>query len=418
MTFMNDIELYKNILGIKAPWIVSSVQLDMNDKTVTIKVEYDKSADSYCPDCKGEASIYDHVIRKWRHLDTCQMITIIECSVPRMSCKEHGVKQLRVPWAEERSHFTALFEALVINWLKETSISGVADLLHLSWAQVAGIQERAVNRGISRREDNSLENITIDETSFQKRHEYVTIICDRDRDVILDVLDDRKSVTLEKWFKNRPEEHIKSIKTVSMDMWDPFILAIKNAMPDTAMDVICFDRFHVAQHFGKALDKVRAHEHRAFMRSTNSSPLKKTKHDWLKNSNRTDNRSRRDFMVLTRTSLKTARAWAIKETASQLWNYSYRGAAEKAWRHLLGWICRCRLEPVKKVGSMIKTYLWGILNAIIAKVTNAVAESKNAQIQWIKKMACGFRNRKRFRMAIMFHLGGLDLMPETLRNYA
>jgi transposase len=26
-------------------------------------------------------------------------------------------------------------------------------------------------------------------------------------------------------------------------------------------------------------------------------------------------------------------------------------------------------------------------------------------------MACGFRNRQRFRRAIFFHLGGLDLMP-------
>ncbi len=39
----------------------------------------------------------------------------------------------------------------------------------------------------------------------------------------------------------------------------------------------------------------------------------------------------------------------------------------------------------------------------------AVAESINAKIQRVKKMACGFRNRARFRTAIMFHLGGLDL---------
>jgi len=111
-------------------------------------------------------------------------------------------------------------------------------------------------------------------------------------------------------------------------------------------------------------------------------------------------------------ALKTARAWAIKETASQLWNFSYRGAAQKAWHHLLGWISRCRLEPMKRVGRMIKNYLLGILNAILLRASNAVAEANNARIQWIKKMACGFRNRVRFRMAILFHLGGLDLMPK------
>jgi len=414
---MNDIELYKSILGVKQPWDVTNVKLDLLNKTVTIKVGYNQSKKLQCPVCGINGSVYDHNTRRWRHLDTCQMTTIIECEVPRISCDEHGVKQVRVPWAETNSHFTALFEALVINWLKETSLSGVGNLLNLSWDQVAGIHERAVKRGLERREEKPLVNIAIDETSFQRRHEYVTVIYDKDHDAILEVLDDRKSATLEEWLKNRPQEHLDSIKTVSLDMWDPFILAVKNTVP-AAMTKICFDRFHVAQHFGKALDKVRAQENRSFYKSGSESPLVRTKHDWLRNSNRTDNRSRRDFMILTRSTLKTARAWAIKETASKLWNFAYRGSAEKAWHHLLGWICRCRLDPVKKVGRMIKNYLWGIINAIIAKISNAVAESKNARIQRIKKMACGFRNRKRFRMAILFHLGGLDLMPESLENYA
>ena len=414
---MNDKELYQNILGVAPPWKVADVQLDMKGKLVTIFVEYDHTRQVRCPVCNSEATVYDHHIRRWRHLDTCQMTTIIECDVPRVSCPDHKTKQLPVPWAEANSHFTALFEALAINWLKETSISGVAGLLGLTWDEVSGIQERAVKRGLSRREEKAMTDIGIDETSFQKHHEYVTVINDKTSGIVLDVLDDRRSETLEKWFKQKPEEHRKSIKTVSMDMWDPFIKAVMNSVPN-ARDVICFDRFHVAQHFGKAVDKVRAQEHRALLKTFGESILKGTKYQWLTNSGRTDNRSRRDFMALTRMALKTARAWGIKELASTLWDFSYRGTAEKAWHHLLKRISRCRLEPVIKVGRMVKQYLWGILNAIIAQVSNAAAEARNGRIQWIKKKACGFRNRKRFRMAILFHLGGLDLMPGSLRNQA
>ena len=57
------------------------------------------------------------------------------------------------------------------------------------------------------------------------------------------------------------------------------------------------------------------------------------------------------------------------------------------------------------------TDAWGIINAIVNAATNAIGESLNARIQKIKAMACGFRNRTRFRRAILFHLGGLDLMP-------
>jgi transposase len=414
---MQDIELYTKLLGIRAPWSITGIQVSLKDRSVTISVSYDESIPVACVVCGGQASIYDHQKRRWRHLDTMQFRTIIECEVPRASCEEHGVKQLPVAWAEAKEHFTALFEALVISWLKESSISGVAELLRLSWDEVAGIQERAVKRGLARRRKQPLKRIGIDETSFQKRHEYVTVILDRSRDVVIDVLEDRKAETLEGWLRDRPTHHLASVESVTMDMWDPFIKAVNCCIPG-AQEKVCFDRYHVAQHFGKALDKVRAQEHRWFMQTSGGSPLIGTKYDWQRNSGRTDNRGRRDFMALSRMNLKTARAWRIKETAAQLWHYTRRTVAEKAWKGLLAWIARCRLEPVKRVGRMVREYLWGILNAIIAGISNAMVEAKNARIQRIKNMACGYRNRKRFRMAILFHLGGLSLMPKTLSNFA
>jgi len=407
---MNDLELYTKILGIKSPWHVTDVNLELQKRTVTINIEYDKKMPMVCPICLGSADTYDHQKRRWRHLDTCQFKTIIECDVPRAKCDDHGVKQLKVPWAEQNSRFTALFETLVINWLKVASIKSVSNLLGLSWDQVNGIQQRAVRRGLKRRQVKSSKHLGIDETSFQKRHEYVTVIIDQDQGIVLDVLDDRKSETLKNWFENKPKHHLRKIETVSMDMWDPYISAVEKVVPD-ANEKICFDRYHVAQHFAKALDKVRAQEHRSFLKNDGISPLTGTRYDWQRNSSKIDNRTRRDFIEISKACLKTARAWAIKETASRLWDYIYRASAEKAWRQLLGWISRCRLNPVKRVGRMIKKYLWGIINAILANVTNAISEAKNARIQWLKKMACGFRNRDRFRSAILFHFGGLSMMP-------
>jgi transposase len=415
---MDDISLYQTMLGIKTPWAVTSVNLNMKTKSIEIRVEYLDNAETHCPECGKACSVHDRRPRSWRHLNTMQLATIITCDVPRTSCKDHGVHQIKVPWAEEKSRFTALFEALVIRWLEETSISGLAEITGLSWDQIAGIQERAVTRGLKRRTHKPVKNIAVDETSFQKHHEYVTVIIDRDKGTVLEALDDRKAESLENWLKSRPESHRKAIQSISMDMWDPYILAVRNTIPE-ADNKIAFDRFHVAQHFGKAVDKVRAQEHRSIQKTGKDSPLTGTKHDWLRNSSRVDNRDseRRVFLELTRANLKTARAWAIKESAAQLWNYQYRGAADKAWKQLLAWMARCRLEPVIKVGRMVKRFLWGILNAIVNSLTNAIAEGINSRVQWIKAKACGFRNRKRFRMAILFHLGGLQMMPNIPGNY-
>ena len=123
---------------------------------------------------------------------------------------------------------------------------------------------------------------------------------------------------------------------------------------------------------------------------------------------------RANFDELKASTLRVARAWAIKETARGLWGYVRRGWALKAWRRWLAWAFRSQLAPMRKAARVIKNNLWGILNAVVLKVTNATSESLNAKIQWVKKNACGFRNRERFRTAIYFHCGGLDLYPRPL----
>ena len=134
---------------------------------------------------------------------------------------EHGVHQLPVPWAESNSRLTALFEALVIDWLKIGTISEVAEQLGLSWSAVSGVQERAVARGLARRDQAFPDAIGIDETAFQRRHQYVTVISSGDR--VLHVADDRKRASLDAWYASQPPEALAGLRTVSMDMWGPFI---------------------------------------------------------------------------------------------------------------------------------------------------------------------------------------------------
>jgi hypothetical protein len=80
---------------------------------------------------------------------------------------------VKVPWAEDRSRFTLLFEALAIRVLRETTLSGVAELMLVSWDEAEGIFQRAVARGLARRTQDPVRVVGVDETSFQKHPEYV-----------------------------------------------------------------------------------------------------------------------------------------------------------------------------------------------------------------------------------------------------
>jgi len=407
--------LYKDIIGVYAPWIITAVNKDEYSRKITVRIEYEPEKIIACPVCARRTKRYDHRVRVLRYLDTCQYETFLEVHVPRIKCEKDGVQQIQIPFAEKHSRFTSRFERTIIVWLKDSPISVVAKNFNLSWDEVDGIMQRAVTRGLSRRKQQKINNLGIDETSYQKRHEYVTILLDKDRDSVIDVLDGRKAETFEIWVKTQENSDLSGIKSITMDMWDPYIKAVKAAIPG-AEGKIAFDRFHVSKHINEALDKVRRREHAALMKQAGESPLSKSRFQWLINSNRTDNRSgkRKSFLSLSRLNLETARAWRIKEAANSLWDYLYMKVAEEAWKKLLQWISHCRIPEMIKAGKTIKNYFWGILNAIRLKVTNGKVEAKNNSIQRIKRMACGFRNRNRFRNAILFHLGNLDLFPSTI----
>lgn len=70
-----------------------------------------------------------------------------------------------------------------------------------------------------------------------------------------------------------------------------------------------------------------------------------------------------------------------------------------------------RLKPLMKVAKRLKTHLDGLLNWIEYKINNNIAEGFNSCIQQIKTVARGFRNFENYRIAILFHLGGLDVFP-------
>lgn len=72
---------------------------------------------------------------------------------------------------------------------------------------------------------------------------------------------------------------------------------------------------------------------------------------------------------------------------------------------------RSELAPMQRVAEMVSNHLQGIITAVLLSVTNAKSEALNNRIQQIKRRACGFRNRARFKNSIFFHLGGLKLYP-------
>jgi transposase len=412
---MDDRALYATILGVVRPWEVTRVELDDAAKVVHVWLTEYAGTTFTCPDCDTVSPLHDHVERSWRHLDTCQYETQLHAKVPRVRCAEHGVKTVPVPWAAAHSRFTMLFERLAIAWLKEATPAAVARRLGLTWEEANGIVERAVRRGLERRASVAAvaaRYLGIDEHSYLKHFEFVTMVVNLETQTVLHVANDRTAETLASYFDALSIDDRLAIEAIAMDMWDPYRKAVRDYVPDGDTKIV-FDRFHVMRHVTEAMDQVRRRENRV-LRQHGDKRLTGTKFLWLKTrvgGSDFTAASRRQFRALRKSTLKSARAWAMKDAFRHIWDYRSIPAARAFFARWEAWARRSRLRPMIHVAGIIRRHLENVLNYLNHRITNAVTEGLNAKIQWIKYSSRGFRDRERFKLAIYFHCGGLDLDP-------
>ena len=354
---MQDIELYRQLLGLNTPWTVTRVELRIKEQRVEVWAGHAESARWPCPECATELALYDHgEERTWRHLDSCQFQTYLHARPPRVACLEHGVRQVRLPWAEPRARFTTLFERLAIDVLRETDVKGATRILGISWDEAWEIKRRAVARGRARRRPQAPARLGVDETAIARGHDYLTLVSDLTTGTVEYLAEERKQASLDGYFTSLTPAQRAQIQAVAMDMWEPYVQSVQTHVPQAERKIV-FDVFHILQHMNTAVDKVRRAEHR-LLRAQGDDTLTGSKYVWLYGEENVPDHHQERFTELTRRRsrkpLKTARAWSLKESLRDLWRCRSRVAAEEQWRFWYGWATRARLQPVLEVARMIK----------------------------------------------------------------
>ena len=408
---MQDKEFYQQILGLESPWFVSEVSLDTDGEQVDIHVAHPEGTKFCCPECERSLACYDHASpRGWRHLDTMQFKTVLHAAVPRVKCPEHGVKQVRIPWAEPGSRFTLLFERFAIDVLLATqNVKGARSILRTGWEQTWNIVRRAVERGKLRKQELPTPRLGIDEKSFAKGQSYFTLLYDLDRSTVEVISEGHDTQAADACFSELSPSQIDSIEAIAMDMSAAYVKSAKANIP-LAEQKIVHDRFHVMKLATEAVDKVRRQEHRQ-LKKDDDHRLTGTKFLWIKSQeNLTDKQSTWFDEVFTQ-QLQTGKAWAYKEMLRDLWHHETATEATAYFKDWYRSIIHTKLAPMKKVARTIKERLANVVSYCTHGITNAVAEGINSKIQAIKRRVGGYRNKENYKTAIFFYCGGLQLYP-------
>lgn len=400
-------EHYAGLLGIVSPWVVTEVVREPEAERVCVRIDWPADLPVLCPECGQPGKCHDTREREWRHLDAMGHEVRLRCAVPRCECKEHGVKNVRTPWAEPESRFTLHFEAFAVAvMLASRSLTQAAELLRLHWDSVQRLIERAVVRGLADRTTEGLKRVGLDEKSFLRGQSYISLMTDLNGRRVLEVVPGRDQEQAIALWEKLPAEQRGQIEAAAMDMGGNFIAATRKAAPQAA---IVHDRFHVAHHLNEAVDKTRREEARK-LEEQGDETLKKTRWLWLHGT--VPEHQKASFEELLEMNLKTSRAWCYKEQMVEFWSQPNAVEGERFFQQWYKAVMRSKLEPVKKVARMLKDHLLNILTYFQHPITNALTEGFNSKIQAIKADARGFRRFENYRARILFFCGGLNLFPQ------
>jgi transposase len=405
---MNDKSLYQQILGDTSPWKVASVSLDVEKLCVDVRLELDSNAIWACPECRRRMHVKQRRTRRWRHLDSCQFKTFIEADVPVVECEQHGCQTVQVPWAEKSSRFTLLFERFAIGVLEACATSRAKELLDISWAEADGIKRRAVARGLSRRSLEGLEYVCVDEKQVAGGS-MMTIVTGilQGKPRMLFATEGCSAESLDRFWEWLGPQGCARIRAVGVDMGKAYPCSVRRNCPPAEL---VYDPFHIMKLVNRAVNEVRGCEMRC-ARSCDRELLKGSRQLWLWGEENLPARHAERFEELKNSTLKTARAWRLKE----LWR-TFRHCVDEAdgraffrkwYRHAM----LSKLEPVKKVARTLKKHIDGIVTVLKHGFCNAFAEGMNSRIQLMVQKACGYRNMERLKTDLLFHLGGLKMDP-------
>jgi len=242
---MEATKLYKKLLQLNDDWQVTKVEIDepIRLRRIRVFVSYAKTH-GYCTQTGEYCRVHDLREEKvWRHLDTMENQTWLHCRVPRVKNSFGEISSIEVPWADNGERHTHPFENKCIKVMQAThNQTQTGTLMGVGYDKVTRIMHRAVKRGLSRR-DLSKEKITqlcMDEKSYGKGHQYISVLSDPVKNRIIDVAKERTQEAAEQLLKTIPEQQLAQVKAVCCDMWDAFSGALKKTV---RMPLWCMTNF-------------------------------------------------------------------------------------------------------------------------------------------------------------------------------
>lgn len=366
-----------------------------------------------CSSCGFASGSYDQTKdRRWRHLDAAGMKLYLRYDTRRVDCVRCGVTVEHLPWADVGAWFTRPFENHVGYLAQRSDKTTVSKLMRIAWTTVGNIIQRVVVRHQHEDPLDNLTHIGVDELSYRKHHEYVTIVVDHTRGKVIWAHRGKNADTLKLFFAELGAARLAKLKAVSIDMSAAYIKAVTEAAPNAE---IVFDRFHVQRLAHEALDEVRRAEVREAPTKTDRDALKRTRWATQKNPWNMTGIEREKLATLPHTNRRLFTAYLLKEAMAAVLDRKQVHVARRKLGEWISWAKHSKLDPFVKLAATVQTHVEGILAYVRTRLSNGRTEALNGKARTITRRAYGLHSASALIALLKLCCSGIELDPVTLR---
>ncbi len=203
--------------------------VELTTSKAVINAVPDKRFSPVCHLCGQKvSSVHSWTQRSIRDLNLASTQVWIRCEYRKLfcaNCQRISIEELELFHPYLR--VTRRLATYIHHLCRMMTVTEVAQHLKLNWKTVKEIDKQYLEAQYGKPNYDGLRLLAVDEISLRKGHNYLTIVLDYETGRVVHVGKGRKAKTLTGFFNRLSSKQKKSIEAVVMDMWDPFIKAVK-----------------------------------------------------------------------------------------------------------------------------------------------------------------------------------------------
>jgi transposase len=352
--------------------------------------------------------------RLLRHLPILGRIVYLRIRPKRFRCPwcdGHPTTTQQLDWYDPNALHTKAYERHLILQLVNSTITDVEAKEDVTYAALLGILDRWIATTVDWDALEPFATMGIDEIALLKGHrDFVAVISaqtERGDLHVLAVLPDRLKATVLAWLLTIPQVIRERITTVCTDIWDGYISAVEEALPETT---IVLDRFHVIRHYRDGVDTLRKQELRRLKKELPTDAADELKHTlwpFRKRSDALDNPEQERLEILLAYSPALRQAYTLREQLTSIFDTA-RSKADglrriRFWRRRVE---KSALSCFDQFLTLLDKWLDLIANYFISHQTSSFVEGLNNKLKVLKRRCYGLRNVARLFQRLTLDLEG------------